>query len=359
MNPVQTLSHIVQIPSVSGEEEKLAHYLYKLCIKLNLPVEKQDKNIVIKFISGSKKCLIFNAHLDTVKPGDLEVWKFPPLGTGSGVIEDGKLYGLGASDDKAGIAALLGLASELNDKKPPTDIFFVFPIKEETNSEGSKSFVKYFIENYKPLYNNIAAIIAEPTDLEYIELGYRSRAVIKITTSGDSGHAARPEEVKEHAIYNMIKTIKKINTLEMKLQSKAFDKILGSPTLTLTVIQSLEGSLNQIPSKCSSFWDVRVTPKIEKNILPLFEKAVGKDIAVEMVISPGGCVKVDPEEKIVKIFQQIIPNIKMQAAKGSNDCGCFIREGIPAITFGPGHKSVIHKENEYAIVENINKAIAL
>lgn len=353
---IKTLSEIVQIPSFSKEEEELAQYLYGFCIKHKLPVDKQDKNIVIKFLTGSDKCLIFDAHLDTVKAGDLNRWNFPPFGKKSGVIKNGRLYGLGASDDKASIASLLGLALEFFDKKPPIDVFIFFVTNEEVNGEGSKTFMQYFKMNYKNIYKEIAAIVAEPTDLNSIELGYRSTGVMQITTSGDSGHGARPEEIKIHSIYKMFEIIKKINVLEEKLKVSAYDPILGYPTITLTGIHSVDTAYNQIPSTCKSIWDVRVTPKIEKKLLPIFKQALGREAKVELIKSPKGCIKVNPNERIIKIFKKIMPNLKTQSSKGTNDSGDFIREGIPAITFGPGFKSVIHKENEYAVVNNIYKA---
>lgn len=356
INLIRVLSDIVKIFSVSGEEEKLTQYLYDFCLKQNLPVEKQGKNVVIKFLTGSKKCLIFNAHLDTVKAGDLKKWNFPPFGETSGIIRNGKLYGLGASDDKASIVSLLGLALELFDRKPPIDVFIVFVTNEEINGEGSKTFMQYFKVNYKDTYKEIAAIVAEPTDLNYIELGYRSTGIVRITTSGDSGHGARPEEIKRHSIYEMFEVIKKINVLEKKLKITAYDSLLGFPTITLTNIQSVDTARNQIPSTCRSIWDVRVTPKIEKNLLPILKKTLGREAEIELIKSPKGCIKVNPNERIIKIFKKIMPNLKTQYAKGANDSGYFVREAIPAVTFGPGLKSTIHKENEYVDINNIYKA---
>ncbi len=353
---IQILSDIVKIPSFSGEEEKLAQYLYDFCVKQNLPVEKQDENIVIKFLTGSKKCLIFDAHIDTVRSGNLKLWEYPPYGAESGVLKNGKMYGLGTSDNKSGVVSLLALSLGFIKAKPPIDLFFVFSTKEETDSLGATLFVAYFNKKHKAKYKEIAAVVVEPTDLAYIELGYRSTAFVEITTYGDSGHGARPEEIKQNAIANMINVIEKINNLETRLKSKAYDKILGYPTLTLTSIKSLEGSYNQIPSQCNSVWDVRVTPKIERKLLPIFKRVLGKEVKVELIKSPRGCIKVNPNERIVKIFKKIMPNLKTQSAKGANNSGYFVREGIPAITFGPGLKSTIHKENEYANIDNIYKA---
>ena len=261
---IKTLSDIVQIPSPSKNEKELAQYLYRFCLKHTLPVEKQDDNVIIKFLTGSNKCLIFDAHMDTIKPGNLKLWQYPPYGAKSGVVKNGKMYGLGTSDDKAGIVSLLALSFEFAKVKPPIDLFIIFSTSEEIDSQGAKTFLKYFNKKYKAKYEEIAAVVVEPTDLAYIELGYRSTAIIEITTHGDSGHGARPEEVKQNAIVNMIKVINKINHLETKLKSEAYDEVLGYPTLTLTSIKSIEGSYNQIPSQCSSIWDVRLTPKIEK-----------------------------------------------------------------------------------------------
>lgn len=354
---IKTLSEIVQIPSFSKEEEELAQYLYGFCIKHKLPVDKQDKNIVIKFLTGSDKCLIFDAHMDTIKPGDIKLWKHPPFGTKSGVIQNGKMYGLGTSDNKSGIVSLLLLSFEFIKAKPPIDLFFIFSTNEEIDSQGVKSFIKYFNKKQKTKYKEIAAIVVEPTDLTYIELGYRSSAIIEITTYGDSGHSARPEEIKQNAIVNMIKVINKMNDLENKLKIKAKDKVLGYPTFTLTNIKSPEGSYNQIPNQCNSVWDIRVTPKIEKNFSSILKTTLDKEVKINIIKPPGDCIKVSPKEKIVKIFQEVIQGIKTQSAKGANNTGSFIRAGIPAISFGPGHKAVIHKENEYVKLINIDKAV--
>lgn len=54
--------------------------------------------------SEGKERVLLAAHTDTMPVGDKSLWKKPPFGA---VIEDGKMYGLGAGDDKAGLAAAL------------------------------------------------------------------------------------------------------------------------------------------------------------------------------------------------------------------------------------------------------------
>jgi acetylornithine deacetylase/succinyl-diaminopimelate desuccinylase-like protein len=53
--------------------------------------------------AGPGRRLIFNGHLDTFPVGEGQ-WTVPPLG---GILKDGRIYGRGVSDMKAGIAATL------------------------------------------------------------------------------------------------------------------------------------------------------------------------------------------------------------------------------------------------------------
>ena len=65
---------------------------------------------------GGGRSLILNAHVDVVDPGPTEAWTHGPW---SGAVADGKLYGRGALDDKAGLAVMLLVARCLRDLGPP------------------------------------------------------------------------------------------------------------------------------------------------------------------------------------------------------------------------------------------------
>ncbi|MEZ5812849.1 MAG: M20/M25/M40 family metallo-hydrolase [Rhizobiaceae bacterium] len=68
-----------------------------------LAADPTKPNIVATLDNGSGPHLVFNAHLDTVAPGDLAAWAHPPLQLSE---KDGKLYGLGTGNMKASAAAL-------------------------------------------------------------------------------------------------------------------------------------------------------------------------------------------------------------------------------------------------------------
>lgn len=352
----EILKQLVQIKSYSGQEKELADFIMDFCQKNNLTAENQDGNIIIKYLVGSQKCLIFNAHLDTVKEGNISAWTYPPFGKKAGVINDGKLYGLGTSDDKASIAVFLFLALEFIKNPPPIDIFFVFVTKEEIDGSGSQSFVSHFLNNYAKSYKDVSVVIGEPTNCNKIEIGHRGNIFIKIKTTGDSGHSSNPDKIKIHSIEKMIKIVSKIKRLGKEIQMFYFDDILGYPTICLTGFNSLKTSVNKVPSDCYTTWDVRTTPLLHNKFLNILEKKLDKNVQIELIGNPVNFGLTEKSSKIVNLFKKIINDLEIKISSGSNDTSFFTSIGIPAVTFGPGNKEAIHKENEYIDLKNIKKS---
>ena len=315
--------------------------------------------MLIKFVRESLKALIFNAHMDTVKPGDINFWSVPPTGSGAGVVKDNKLYGLGASDDKAAIASFLTLATQLGKSTILIDTFIVFVTNEETSGAGSQSFVNYFQNNYANNYKEVSAVIGEPTDLKTIEIGHRGNIFLKIITNGDSGHGSKPEEIKNHAIYENIKIIQKITKLGAFLTQKYKDSVLGAPSFCLTGVQSDSSSVNKVPSCCYSVWDIRTTPKLHEKVIFLIQEAVGKKVKIEFINQPAPFGLTSPKSKILNLLQSQMPNLKTKISPGSNDICFFTQAGIPAVTFGPGTKDTIHKPDEFAEIDKVEKSVSI
>lgn len=353
------LKQLIQIKSYSGQEEELADFIMDFCKKNNLSAKNQDGNIIIKYLVGSKKCLIFNAHLDTVKEGNISSWTYPPFGKEAGIIKDGKMFGLGSSDDKGGIVSLLQLSLEYVSKKPPIDLFFSFVANEEVDGLGTKFFVNYFINKYAKNYKDIAVVIAEPTNCNKIEIGHRGNIFLKLKTTGDSGHSSNPNKIKIHCIEKMVKVVSKIKRLEKELQTFYSDDILGYPTICLTGFNSSKSSVNKVPSECNTTWDIRTTPLLHDKFINILEKKLGQDIEIEFIGKPANYGLTEKNSKIVSLFKNIINNLEITISPGSNDTAFFTSIGIPAITFGPGNKEAIHKENEYIELKNIDKSVGI
>lgn len=64
--------------------------------------ERENVTAFYQQEAAGDDALMLAAHTDTMPVGELSAWKHPPFG---GVMEDGRIYGLGAGDNKAGLAA--------------------------------------------------------------------------------------------------------------------------------------------------------------------------------------------------------------------------------------------------------------
>ncbi len=86
--------------------------------------------------TGGGRSLILNAHIDSVVPGAPELWDRDPW---SAVISDGRLYGRGAWDDKAGVAILLWIADVLWGSRVQMrgDLILESVIDEESSGNGT------------------------------------------------------------------------------------------------------------------------------------------------------------------------------------------------------------------------------
>src|SRR5260221_2046824 len=160
---IHTLQQLISISSISGQEQEIQEWIFEYLLHLKLRPNWVGPNVVVK-IPGkdSSKVIIFNGHVDTVGPGDSDEWKYGPLNP---KIIGGKMYGLGSTDMKSGVALMLKLTEKYTKIQSPMDLWFHFVVKEETDGSGTKEVMNWFEKNHKNQYTTLAGIIPEPTDL--------------------------------------------------------------------------------------------------------------------------------------------------------------------------------------------------
>ncbi|OGD62092.1 hypothetical protein A2160_04640 [Candidatus Beckwithbacteria bacterium RBG_13_42_9] len=354
------LSQLVSISSISGSEARIADFIYAWLKNHGVNAFKQAQNVVAK-VEGkdSGQAIILNGHMDTVKPGDRNKWQTDPFDP---VLKGDRLYGLGASDMKGSLAAMMIFAQKLVTQQPVCDVWFSFVVKEELDGSGTKSFLKWFKEKgYLKKYQGIAAVIGEPTGLKTIELGHKGNAFIKVSIKGQSGHGSRPEAIKEHAILKMNQLIAE-SVKQVKIWQKKYqDKYLGMPTLGLTGIKA--GSFkcpNKFPDQCQAQFDLRTTPALHQVLEKEIKNWLAKSGAsFQFIAKPAPFGWCDPEEKIVFAIKAAIRGIKLNVSHGASDQCFFTLLGIPAVIFGPGEKTIIHQENEWIDLKEVGKALSI
>ena len=144
--------------------------------------EARRPNLVAqRYGAGGGPSLAFNGHIDVVPIGDLDGWKYDPWGSD---IADGKLYGRGTVDMKAGVAAFISATQaiieagiELNG-----DLQLHIVVDEEAGGfAGSRDVIKRG-------YSADGVIVAEPTS-GLIDAAEGGLSWLRVTIRGRAAHA--------------------------------------------------------------------------------------------------------------------------------------------------------------------------
>jgi acetylornithine deacetylase/succinyl-diaminopimelate desuccinylase-like protein len=237
---------LVSIPSPFGKELEIAEFLAKGLkgdVKLQ-PVDGFGPNVIAT--NGPRKKgpkILLAGHMDTVPaPADYGRDPYRPM------VKDGKLFGLGACDMKAGLAVIATAYNEFADTD--ADLTFLGTSDEEGNCNG----VFKFLADARD-YD--LALVAEPTNLRLM-LGCRGRYVLEAEVIGKAAHGARPEK-GANAIARAARAILALENI----QPRSHD-VLGPGSACILKIEGGGDGLS-VPDRCVIRLDRHVVPGDARN----------------------------------------------------------------------------------------------
>ena len=92
------LADLIRTPSFSSKEGKVIQVIKKEMQKVGFDQVRIDGlGNIIGRIGKGRRVIAFDAHIDTVYPGDLEQWKTDPF---KPQVKAGKIWGRGTVDQK-------------------------------------------------------------------------------------------------------------------------------------------------------------------------------------------------------------------------------------------------------------------
>lgn len=222
----QAKTHLMRLIGINTsmpnpQELKAARYIYKEFNKHKIDWEifipvKGRANLMARIpgTDPNKKPLLLISHLDTVSPA--EGWTFPPF---QATEQEGRIYGLGATDAKNYTAAYLSLFTWLAEQpqRPERDIIFLATSGEESGSEAGLRWLEdTYWNKIAPGYalNEGGGIIRtdEGTPLVFAEASTKMYMDVKITAHGQEGHTSVP--VQENAVYVLSQALAKIESYD-------------------------------------------------------------------------------------------------------------------------------------------------
>lgn len=358
---------IIKIKSYTGNEKELALFVKDKMEKLGYDeVIVDNLGNVLGVIGAGEKSILFDSHIDTVEVTDSEKWEMNPFG---GIIKDGKIYGRGSCDMKAGLAATIyaGYMSKKIGLGKNKKIYISASIMEEDYDGVALDYILKG-DKIKPDY----VVVCEPSELK-LAIGHRGRALIKITTKGVSAHGSFPEK-GENAVYKMNKIIKKVEELESN-----FEKIVGERgSVALSKIESNSVSLNAVPDLCSIYLDRRLIIGEDKNFIEEeVEKLIeGTDASWEIYNQIGKSWKekeiklysflpaweIKEDHNFVKTAKNSYKELNEEKIKifkwdfSTNGVTSAGKYNIPTLGFGPGNPQNAHKRDENCLIKEIVEA---
>ena len=367
----ETLIDLVKTPSHSNKEKQVIQLIKEKMLENGFDEVKIDGlGNVIGRIGNGKRIIAFDAHIDTVYPGEMSLWKSNPF---DAKIINNEVYGRGSVDQKSGMAAMIiagKIIQELKLNKHFT-IYFTGTVNEE-DCDGQCW--QYLINEEKIIPELV--IITEPTNLN-IYRGQRGRMEIEISIRGLSCHGSAPER-GDNAIYKMAKIVTELEKLNEKL---AQDSFLGKGTLVVSEFKSSGPSQCAVPDFANIYIDRRLTKGEDKNLaikeirnicnklgfydiqisVPFYNEAsyTGNIYPVEKYY-PTWVLEEDSQYlKFAEVVYNKLFNKKPLIDKwtfSTNGVAIAGLNNIPCIGFGPGDEKYAHAPNEACPIEHLTIA---
>ena len=332
-------ANIVDVPSVSGEEDQLAGSIEAALRALpHLSVHREGNCIVARTNLGRAQRVVLAGHIDTVPvAANLPSRVQPDPASGAD-----RLYGCGTSDMKSGVAVQLRLAAGV--PEPVRDVSYVFYDCEEIEAE--RNGLGRLSRKSPELLGGDFAVLMEPSGCE-IEGGCQGTMRADVTAIGRRAHSAR-SWMGQNAIHEaggILDVLRRYAPREPEVDGLRYHEGLNAVGITGGVAG------NVIPDRCVVTVNYRFAPDrdvatAEQHVRDVFD---GWDVAI-VDFAPGARPGLD--QGPAASFGTAVGGAP-RAKLGWTDVARFAELGIPAVNYGPGISELAHTQDEYVEIPKI------
>ena len=332
-------------------------------------------NLIAK-LSGQRpgRRLVINGHLDTFPVGNPAGWTVEPFG---GVLREGRLYGRGAADMKAGLAVAMSTALLLAEHRDAFagELVLTLVGDEETGGEWG---TRYLLANQPDAIGD-AMISGDAGSPDVLRFGEKGQLWIELEARGKSHHGAHVH-LGDNAIENLMTAVGRLIELRdlpcpipdgiraaILAAGPRSELVSGSGETDalqkITVnIGTIEGgvSVNLIPDRAAARADIRFPPGLAvADIVAEIRRRMGglRNIRVR-VLSSSEPNWTDPAHEIVMRTRASAAEYLGRAPAcnmrlGFSDARFYRYRAIPSVVYGP----VPHNmggPDEHVTLEDLN-----
>lgn len=365
-------ANLIRIPSYSHtqrQEEKVADYIVAYFENLGIEVKRQmvtegRPNVIAKIPGKGGPSLMFNGHIDTVPPYDME----NPF---SGAIVDGKLHGRGACDMKGPIASMMTAmaAIQLSGCSLGGDLYFSAVVDEEEKGTGVEALVRDW-----PKVD--AVIVGEGTDFDLC-LGHKGLEWIKILVTGKKTHSGNAK-AGINAITMAGRLIAYLSDEYGLVLNARNHPLLGHTSINIGTISG-----GDQPSTVADFCELTIDRRYlpEESREQVYAELVeatkvmttrypGFSATVSDYFEPDGLLShipycINKNRPIVQAIQKTYMNVfqsnpELRGLSAWTDAGIIHSQtNTDCVILGPGSLNLAHTAEESISVSDLRKAVVL
>ncbi|ORM62790.1 peptidase M20 [Pantoea rodasii] len=298
--------------------------------------------------TSAGKPLAFTGHLDTVPLGN-QPWQFDPFGRD---IDGDRLYGRGASDMKAAVAAFaIACVEQEAAIQAGCGVVLMITSGEETGCEGARALI-----TAGNLPEIGALIVGEPT-ANYPVIGHKGALWLRCETRGKTAHGAMPE-LGINAIYLAADALGKIR----HFSPGAPHPLMKQPTLNVGRIQG-GLNINSVPDRTAFDVDIRSAPNLQHaTIRQQLTELLGEEVTVTTLVDLPAVLSSEANQWIKSVYQSCQPlfeqPLEAKVVPYFTDASLLLPAlgNPPCIILGPGEPTMAHQTDEYCLLSRLAEA---
>jgi succinyl-diaminopimelate desuccinylase len=326
----ETLAWLVDIPSETGNEGTIRD---AIADRLGgHPHTKVEESLVVGEPAAGK--IMLAGHTDTV----------PLQGHVGSKVENDRLYGLGATDMKSGLAVMIHLLEDLG----TGNVVGVFYAGEEGPMKGNQ--LGPVLDALPALEESGVGIVMEPTNLE-MHAGCQGSVNATVSFVGEASHSARPwlgtnAVTRAGTFLTMMDGLEPVSHLIEGLEFKE----------VISVTRASGGVANNIiPSLFEMNVNYRFSPdrSTDDAITRLRDLCVSADS-----FEVADCAPAAYPEMSHPLFGDLATaaDARVSSKQGWTDVAQLAQRGVPAVNFGPGETALAHKPGESVRLSDLDWA---
>jgi acetylornithine deacetylase len=340
------------VPGAPGEQaiaDAIAVELRRIGLDVTVDVVAPGRPNVVGVLDGRQlgPSLMLCGHTDTVGVAGM-IDPFAP------VERDGRLYGRGTQDMKAGVAAMIDAARVVASRGLAAGRLVIAAIVDEEHSSiGADALVTTWRAD--------AAIVTEPTDLA-IAIGHKGFEWIEIDVFGRAAHGSRPREGQD-AILRLGRVLGELESLDRSIQARPPHPLVGTGSLHASLVSGGR-ELSSYPDRASLQMERRTRPDESQQraldeIRDILERLRANDptFYADMRSMFGRpAYEISADHPLPTLLSEALQSVggtpRLEGATFWADSAVLGHAGIPSVLFGPGGAG-LHSTEEYVNVADV------